>query len=157
MPESLYLPDLPLTAQRTIKRAIALLGRHLLAPGVSFTSAASAREWLRLKMAGLQREVFMVMYLNNQNQLLAHETLFTGSISSTEVHPREVVKSALRHNAAAIIIAHNHPSGHPGPSQADRLITARLKNALALVDIRMPDHFIVTGREIISLAEHGWL
>ena len=83
-------PALPLTAQRTVKRALTLLDRHLRETGVAFTSTQAARDWLKLKMAGLEREEFMVLYLNQQNQLIAHETLFAGSISSTEVHPREV-------------------------------------------------------------------
>ncbi|HDV3655155.1 RadC family protein [Citrobacter sp. A316] len=150
-------PILPLTAQRTIKRALTLLDRHLRETGVAFTSTQAARDWLKLKMAGLEREEFMVLYLNQQNQLIAHETLFTGSISSTEVHPREVVKRALYFNAAAVLFAHNHPSGDITPSQADKTITQRLVQALQLVDIRVPDHLIVGGRQIYSFAEHGLL
>ncbi len=108
---TLFTPELPLTSLRTIKRALSLLDQHLREPGVAFTSTQAARDWLRLKMGTLEREEFIVLYLNNQNQLLAHETLFTGTISHTEVHPREVVKRALYFNAAAVIFAHNHPSG----------------------------------------------
>ncbi|MDU4310401.1 MAG: DNA repair protein RadC [Klebsiella michiganensis] len=150
-------PALPLTAQRTVKRALTLLDRHLRETGVAFTSTQAARDWLKLKMAGLEREEFMVLYLNQQNQLIAHETLFAGSISSTEVHPREVVKRALYFNAAAVILAHNHPSGDTTPSQADKTITQRLVQALQLVDIRVPDHLIVGGTQILSFAEHGLL
>ena len=150
-------PILPLTAQRTIKRALTLLDRHLRETGVAFTSTQAARDWLKLKMAGLEREEFMVLYLNQQNQLISHETLFAGSISSTEVHPREVVKRALYFNAAAVLFAHNHPSGDITPSQADKTITHRLVQALQLVDIRVPDHLIVGGRQIYSFAEHGLL
>lgn len=150
-------PVLPLTAQRTVKRALTLLDRHLRETGVAFTSTQAARDWLKLKMAGLEREEFMVMYLNQQNQLIAHETLFAGSINSTEVHPREVVKRALYFNAAAVILAHNHPSGNTTPSQADKAITQRLVQALQLVDIRVPDHLIVGGTQILSFAEHGLL
>ncbi|ASA58573.1 DNA repair protein [Hafnia paralvei ATCC 29927] len=150
-------PVLPLTAQRTVKRALTLLDRHLRETGVAFTSTQAARDWLKLKMAGLEREEFMVLYLNQQNRLIAHETLFAGSISSTEVHPREVVKSALYFNAAAVILAHNHPSGDTTPSQADKTITQRLVQALQLVDIRVPDHLIVGGTQILSFAEHGLL
>jgi len=150
-------PALPLTAQRTVKRALTLLDRHLRETGVAFTSTQAARDWLKLKMAGLEREEFMVLYLNQQNQLIAHETLFTGSISSTEAHPREVVKRALHFNAAAVILAHNHPSGDTTPSQADKTITQRLVQALQLVDIRVPDHLIVGGTQILSFAEHGLL
>lgn len=150
-------PILPLTAQRTIKRALTLLDRHLRETGVAFTSTQAARDWLKLKMAGLEREEFMVLYLNQQNQLISHETLFAGSISSTEVHPREVVKRALYFNAAAVLFAHNHPSGDITPSRADKTITQRLVQALQLVDIRVPDHLIVGGRQIYSFAEHGLL
>lgn len=150
-------PALPLTAQRTVKRALTLLDRYLRETGLAFTSTQAARDWLKLKMAGLEREEFMVLYLNQQNQLIAHETLFTGSINSTEVHPREVVKRALYFNAAAVILAHNHPSGDTTPSQADKTITQRLVQALQLVDIRVPDHLIVGGTQILSFAEHGLL
>ena len=150
-------PVLPLSAQRTVQHALALLDRHLRETGVAFTSTQAARDWLKLKMAGLEREEFMVLYLNQQNQLLAHETLFTGTINSTEVHPREVVKRALYFNAAAVILAHNHPSGDTSPSKADKTITQRLVQALQLVDIRVPDHLIVGGTQILSFAEHGLL
>ncbi|MDY3572541.1 JAB domain-containing protein, partial [Enterobacter hormaechei] len=92
-----------------------------------------------------------------QHRLVAHETLFKGTINSTQVHPREVVKSGLRHNAAAAILAHNHPSGYAEPSDTDRRITQRLKEALTLVDIRLLDHLIVGGMEVVSFAERGWL
>lgn len=121
-------PILSPTAQRTIKRALNLLDKHLRQPGMIFTSAASVRDWLRLQLSPLEREVFMVLFLNNQHQLLAHETLFTGGIRHTEVHPREVLRAAMHHNAAAVVLAHNHPSGDAEPSQADRLITTRLVN-----------------------------
>lgn len=154
---TLFTPEIPLTTLRTIKRALNLLDQHLREPGVAFTSTQAARDWLMLKMGTLEREEFIVLYLNNQNQLLAHETLFTGTLSHTEVHPREVVKRALYFNAAAVIFAHNHPSGEVNPSQADKVITQRLVQALRLVEIRVPDHLIVGGRQIFSFAEHGLL
>ena len=147
--------ELPLPTQRTIQRALALLEQHLRQPGTPFTSANAARDWLRLQMARLEREVFMVLYLDNQHRLLAHETLFTGSINSTEVHPREIVKLALKHNAAAVILAHCHPSGHAEPSDADRKITRRVLDTLALIDVRVLDHCIVGGMTVYSFAEHG--
>ena len=118
-----------------IQRALKTLDRHLHEPGVAFTSTHAAREWLILNMAGLEREEFRVLYLNNQNQLIAGETLFTGTINRTEVHPREVIKRALYHNAAAVVLA----------------------QALALVDIRVPDHLIIGGSQVFSFAEHGLL
>ncbi|EAA9303538.1 DNA repair protein RadC [Salmonella enterica] len=153
----LFAATLPLSAQQTIREALTLLEHQLREPGAAFTSTQAARDWLRLRMAGLEREEFMVLYLNNQHQLLAHETLFTGTVNRTEVHPREVVKAALKHNAAAVIVAHCHPSGLAEPGQADRQITERLRQALNLVDIRLLDHLVVGGMEIVSFAEKGWL
>ncbi|MEG0867305.1 MAG: DNA repair protein RadC [Hafnia sp.] len=144
-------------ARSTLRRALNILERQLREPGAAFTSASATRDWLRMQLAGEEREVFMVLFLDNQNRLITHETLFTGTISHTEVHPREVVKAALKHNAAAVIVAHNHPSGLAEPSQADRRLTERLKQALDLVDTRLPDHLVVGGLEITSFAERGWL
>ncbi len=153
-----FLPGEMTPGERSlIQRALKTLDRHLHEPGVAFTSTRAAREWLILNMAGLEREEFRVLYLNNQNQLIAGETLFTGTINRTEVHPREVIKRALYHNAAAVVLAHNHPSGEVTPSKADRLITERLVQALGLVDIRVPDHLIVGGSQVFSFAEHGLL
>ncbi|EBY2224711.1 DNA repair protein RadC [Salmonella enterica subsp. enterica serovar Arechavaleta] len=121
------------------------------------TEGSSVRDWLRLQLASLEREEFTVLFLDNQHRLIAHETLFTGTINHTQVHPREVVKSGLKHNAAAIIVAHCHPSGLAEPGQADRQITERLRQALNLVDIRLLDHLVVGGMDIVSFAERGWL
>jgi len=150
------VPELSPADQRIVKRALSLLEKHLREPGSAFTSTHAVRDWLCLQMAGLEREIFQVMYLDNQHCLLECETLFTGTLNHTEVHPREVLKAALRHNAAAVIIAHNHPSGTTDISQADRQVTGRLKSALAMVDIRLLDHLVV-GNEVVSFAERGWL
>ena len=99
----------------------------------------------------------MVLFLDNQHRLLSYETLFVGTIDHTEVHSREVVKAALRYNAAAVIVAHNHPSGECEPSRADRLITERLVKALRLVEIRVLDHVVVGQRDTVSFAERGWI
>ena len=144
-------------AQRTIRRAINLLDKYLRQPGIAFTSSTAARDWLRLQLAGQEREVFMVLYLDNQHRLLESETLFSGSINHVQVHPLEVVKSALRFNAAAVVLAHNHPSGDPEPSQCDRNITNRLKEALALVDVKTLDHLVVGQDGVVSFAERGWI
>lgn len=144
-------------AQRTIRRALNILERQLREPGAAFSSSSSVRDWLRLQLAPEERETFTLLLLDNQNRLITYESLFKGTISHTEVHPREVVKSALKHNAAAAIVAHCHPSGYAEPSKADRQITERLKNTLALVDIRLLDHLVVGGMDIVSLAERGWL
>lgn len=144
-------------AQRTIRRAINLLDKYLRQPGIPFTSSTAARDWLRLQLAREEREMFMVLFLDNQNRLITHEMLFTGTLSHTEVHPREMVKAALKHNAAAVIVAHNHPSGLAEPSDADRRLTERLKKSLVLVDIRLLDHLVVGGMDIVSFSERGWL
>ncbi|CAI2446644.1 MULTISPECIES: RadC family protein [Enterobacterales] len=153
----LFARELPLAAQHTIQEALSLLERQLREPGASFTSSSSVRDWLRLQLATLDREAFTVLWLDNQHRLIAHDTLFLGTINSITVHPREVVKSGLKNNAAAAVLAHNHPSGEAEPSQADRLITERLKQALDLVDIRLLDHLVVGGMDIVSFAERGWL
>ena len=155
--ESSHAFTLAPNEQRAIKQAMTILDKHLREPGIAFTSTQRVRDWLRLKMAGLEREEFMVLYLNQQNQLIGYETLFTGTISSTEVHPREVVERALYFNAAAVIFAHNHPSGEITPSHADKTLTQRLINILQLVDIRVLGHLIVGGRHTFSFAERGLL
>lgn len=154
---TLFPSALPFSAQQTITQALALLEQHLCEPGASFTSTHATRDWLRLRMAGLEREIFMVLFLDNQHCLLECETLFSGSINSTEVHPREIVKAALRHNAAAVVLAHNHPSGYAEPSEADRQVTQRTVNALAMVEVRVLDHLVVGSKDVVSFAERGWL
>ncbi|PWI77095.1 hypothetical protein DEO48_26090 [Enterobacter sp. CGMCC 5087] len=144
-------------AQRTIRYAMTLLERQLREPGASFTSSHAVRDWLRLHLAPLEREALSVLWLDNQHRLIAFDTLFLGTINSITVHPREVVKAGLHHNAAAALLAHNHPSGEAEPSLADQRITERLKQALDLVDIRLLDHLVVGGMDIASFAERGWL
>ncbi|MFP2827363.1 RadC family protein [Citrobacter braakii] len=153
----LFAAGLPPSAQQTIRKALTLLACQLREPGASFTSSHAVRDWLRLQLAALEREALSVLWLDNQHRLLAHDTLFLGTINSITVHPREVVKAGLKHNAAAAILAHNHPSGEAEPSHADRLITGRLKQTLELIDIRLLDHLVVGGMDIVSFAERGWL
>ncbi|MBL5945857.1 DNA repair protein RadC [Enterobacter asburiae] len=153
----LFARELAPADQQTIREALTLLACQLREPGVAFTSSSSVRDWLRLQLATLDREAFTVLWLDNQHRLIAHDTLFIGTINSITVHPREVVKSGLKNNAAAAVLAHNHPSGEAEPSQADRLITERLKQALDLVDIRLLDHLVVGGMDIVSFSERGWL
>ncbi|MAS10370.1 DNA repair protein RadC [Endozoicomonas sp. G2_2] len=125
---------------------------------VDVLSAPEAtRRYLSLKLAHVPHEVFACVFLNTRNHVIAFEELFRGTIDGAAVYPREVVKAALRHNAAAVILAHNHPSGVAEPSAADRDITRRLVDALALVDIRVLDHFILGHRQSTSLAERGLL
>ena len=118
-------------------------------------SPQALRDWLRLHCAGLQHEVFIVLFLDSQNRLLSAAEMFRGTLAQTSVYPREVVKSALQRNAAAVVLAHNHPSGSAEPSRADEHLTQTLKSALALVDVRILDHFVVAGDEATSFAERG--
>lgn len=152
-----FAAALPVSAQHTIRQALTLLEQQLREPGAAFTSTTAVRDWLRLHLAPLEREALSVLWLDNQHRLIDHDTLFLGTINKITVHPREVVKAGLRHNAAAAVLAHNHPSGLAEPSQADRQITERLKQALDLVGIRLLDHLVVGGMDIVSFAERGWL
>jgi len=121
------------------------------------TSPQQVRDYLCLKLGSLTREVFIVLFLDAQNRMLATEEMFSGTLTQTSVYPREVVKRALYHNAASVIFAHNHPSGIAQQSQADEMITTDLKKALALVDVRVLDHFIVAGNSTLSFSERGLL
>jgi DNA repair protein RadC len=123
----------------------------------ALSSPASVRDYLRLALTGKEREEFWCVYLDAQNRVIAFESLFAGTLTQTSVYPREVVKYSLAHNAAAVIFAHNHPSGVAEPSRADELLTQSLKQALELVDIKVLDHFIVAGVAGISFAERGLL
>ena len=124
--------------------------------GEALTSPDKAKDCIKLKLAPFEHEVFVCLFLDNQHRVIACEELFRGTIDGASVYPREVVKAALQHNSAALILAHNHPSGISEPSQADKVITEKLKAALALIDIRVLDHFIV-GETVYSFAEHGLL
>jgi DNA repair protein RadC len=136
-----------------VKRALAetMQARDLL------SSPEQVKSYLRLQLGKQPREMFLVLFLDAQNRLLAAETLFTGTLTQTSVYPREVVKRALHHNAAAVIFAHNHPSGVAEPSHADEVLTRALRQALDLVDVRVLDHFIVAGNATLSFAERGLL
>ena len=125
--------------------------------GASFKDPPIARAYFRDKLAGLEREVFAAAFLDTRHRLLTFAELFHGTVDGAEVHPREVVRQALLHNAAAVIVAHNHPSGDVEPSPADRAVTIRLKQALALVDVRLLDHVIVGGTRTVAMAERGWV
>ena len=123
----------------------------------ALTSPQQVRDYLCLKLGGLAREVFVVLYLDAQNRVVGQEELFAGTLTQTSVYPREVVKRALHHNAAALIFAHNHPSGVAEPSRADEQLTASLKQALALVEVRVLDHFVIAGNQALSFSEKGLL
>lgn len=129
--------------------------QETLVRGDAFTNPSAVRGYLTSQLRHQQREIFAVLLLDCQHRLVAYKEVFQGTIDSASVHPREVVKLALHHNAAALIVAHNHPSGVAEPSQADQRITARLKTALELVGVTLLDHMIVGDGEVISLAERG--
>ena len=131
--------------------------REELRAGSALTAPGAVRDYLRLALGTRAHEVFVCLYLDAQHRVIGTEELFRGSLTQTSVYPREVVKSALAANAAAVIFAHNHPSGVAQPSQADELLTRQLREALALVDIRVLDHFIIAGNQALSFAERGLL
>ncbi len=141
---------------RIIERALEILERRAHS-GSALTSPASVRDYLRLALAEKDHEVFVCVWLDAQHRVLKFEELFRGTLTQTAVYPREVVRAALRVNAAACILAHNHPSGAAQPSHADELLTCTLRDALALIDCKVLDHFIVAGSHAISFAERGLL
>ena len=128
-----------------------------LKSGAALTSPAAVRDYLRLTLAGRRHEVFVCIWLDAQHRALVIEEAFRGTLTQTSVYPREIVKAALARNAAAVIFAHNHPSGVAQPSQADELLTRNLAEALALVEVKVLDHFIIAGHQAISFAERGLL
>lgn len=137
-------------------QAEAILRQRLERQGcIGHPDEASA--FLRMRLAHLDHEEFHVMFLDSRHRIIAVEAMFRGTLDGAEVHPREVVRVALKHNAAAVIISHNHPSGDATPSAADRAVTARLKQALALVEIRILDHIVVSAGSSVSLAARGWV
>ena len=151
-----YTINGPITRQQIIDAAIEIMKNLLVKTNTeSFTSPDITKQFIKLKLALLEREVFSVIYLDNQHRMIEYEELFFGTINCASVNPREVVKAALKHNSAAVIFAHNHPSGITEPSEADKEITKRLKDALALVDIRVIDHIIVGECAPLSFAEQG--
>lgn len=143
---------------RAIYRAMKILERRMREAGPVLSDPATVTRWLRLHIGARDVEVFVGLFLDSQNQLIACEDLSVGTLNLADVYPREVVKSALRHGAAGVIFAHNHPSGVPEPSSADHQLTRRLKDALAPIDVRVLDHFVIGGiKEPMSFAKRGWL
>ena len=140
-----------------ILAAMADATEKLFKRGEQFIEVNTSSRFLSLKLVGKESEVFACLFLDNKHRLIQYEELFFGTIDSAAVHPREVVKRALHHNAAAVIAAHNHPSGNSHPSRADENITIRLRDALALVDVRLLDHIVVGHDSQTSLAEMGVL
>lgn len=131
--------------------------RENLKAGSALTSPGAVRDYLRVALGTRAHEVFVVLFLDAQHRVLSDAELFRGTLTQTSVYPREVVKAALAANAAAVILAHNHPSGVAQPSQADELLTRQLREALALVEVKVLDHFIVAGNQTLSFAERGLL
>jgi DNA repair protein RadC len=131
--------------------------KHDIRSASALTSPGAVRDYLRLAIAERQHEVFVCLWLDAQHRVITCEELFRGTLTQTSVYPREIVKAGLKANAAAVIFAHNHPSGVAQPSQADELLTRNLKEALALVEVKVLDHFIVAGGQAISFAERGLL
>jgi DNA repair protein RadC len=145
---------LPATAEQILEEARRVIDLKTQR-GEAFTSPELVKEYLITKLAGFEHEVFAALFLDAKHQLIQYVEMFRGSIDSASVYPREVVKEALHHNAAAVIFAHNHPSGNPEPSQADKTLTQRLKEALMIVEVRSLDHIVVGGRQTVSFAERG--
>ncbi|RBC28859.1 hypothetical protein BRM50_13340, partial [Xanthomonas oryzae pv. oryzae] len=125
--------------------------------GEALSDPPSVGRYFSQRLRARAYEVFAVLFLDNRHRAIAFEELFTGTIDGADIHPREVVRRALLHNAAAVIVGHNHPSGNPEPSEADRAVTKRLLDSLELVDIRLLDHFVIGDGRPVSLAERGWL
>jgi len=153
-------PGLGLARFAELRAAVEIARRQLtetLRSGPSLSTPRATRDFLVARLRDLEHEVFCCLYLDNRHRLIHFEELFRGTIDGASVHPREVVKQALQWNSAAVIVAHNHPSGIAEPSQADELITQRVKQALALVDIRLLEHVIVGDGTSVSLAERGVL
>ena len=143
------------TQLEVLRQAGRILEAKVRSQPIQLQSPTVVKEWLALQLAGQEREVFGVIYLDVQNHLLDFAVLFSGTLTQTSVYLREVVKSALRRNAAAVMFVHNHPSGCAEPSRADELLTQTLKQALQLVDIKVLDHFIIGGQTVLSFAERA--
>ena len=140
--------------------ALELCSRYLasgLERGEALTDPAAAGRYFSQRLRSRPHEVFAALFLDSRHRAMAFEELFSGTIDGAEVHPREVVRRALAHNAAAVIVGHNHPSGNSEPSAADRAVTARLKQSLSLVDVRLLDHFVVGDGAPVSMAARGWV
>jgi DNA repair protein RadC len=145
-----------MTEDQTIKRALKLLEKRIRTREL-LSAPDAVRNYLRFLLHGREHEVFVCVFLDAQNRVIAVEELFRGTLTQTSVYPREIVKAALAHNAAAVILAHNHPSGIAEPSRADELLTQTLKQALSLVEIKTLDHFVIAGASAVSFAERGLL
>ena len=142
------------TDDAIISEALLILDKRMRQHGEAMNSPNTVKNYLRLELSGLEHEVFSVLFLDSQNRVISYEEMFRGTLTQASVYPREVVKAALANNAAAVIFAHNHPSGEPEPSRADTVLTDTLKNALTLIDVKVLDHFIVADT-VLSFSERG--
>lgn len=149
------VPGLAAHEQAVIGAALAILGSKLREQSVMLDGATKVKDFLRLHLTNREVEAFVVIFLDAQNRLIACDVVSEGTLTQTSVYPREIVKRALRHNAAGVILSHNHPSGVAEPSRADQFLTQTLKVALSMIDVRVLDHMIVGGLDICSLAEQG--
>ncbi|KPL50505.1 hypothetical protein XAXN_01100 [Xanthomonas axonopodis] len=154
------LPGLGPASACKVAAAMELAQRHLMSAlerGEALSDPPSVGRYFSQRLRARAYEVFAVLFLDNRHRAIAFEELFTGTIDGADIHPREVVRRALLHNAAAVIVGHNHPSGNPEPSEADRAVTKRLADSLELVDIRLLDHFVIGDGRPVSFAERGWM
>ncbi|AMV09254.1 RadC family protein [Xanthomonas citri] len=154
------LPGLGPASACKLAAAMELAQRHLMSAlerGEALSDPPSVGRYFSQRLRARAYEVFAVLFLDNRHRAIAFEELFTGTIDGADIHPREVVRRALLHNAAAVIVGHNHPSGNPEPSEPDRAVTKRLLDSLELVDIRLLDHFVIGDGRPVSFAERGWL
>lgn len=148
-PMDRYYPD------KIIEEALRILETRLETAEFNVSKPEDARDYLKLKMAALECEVFACLWLNNRHKVISYSELFRGTIDGASVHPREVAKDGLQNNAAAVVFAHNHPSGEAEPSRADISLTRRLVDSMGLIDIRVLDHMVIGGTDVISFAERG--
>ncbi len=149
------LPGLATHELAVIDAALAIVAMKLREPGAMIDAPSKVKDYLRLHLASAERELFGVLFLDAQNAVIAFELMFAGTLTQTMVYPREVVRRALQLNAAAVILAHNHPSGWPEPSLADECLTQAIKAALLLIDVRTIDHIVIGGMQSVSFAERG--
>ncbi|WP_174787085.1 RadC family protein [Gilliamella sp. ESL0254] len=149
------------TAKYTqLKAVVELSSRYLkvkMTHENSLSSPSVTHHYLASRLANKDREIFMVIFLDNQHHVISSEEMFVGTYNCVEVHPREVARRALQHNAAALILAHNHPSGMAEPSQADRHLTQKIEEVCELIDVRVIDHIVIGKGEYVSFAERGWI
>lgn len=148
---------MPMSNDELIALALKILESRAKYNVQSLSSPQEVKDYLRLKIGGEEREYFYAVWLDAQNRVIEFEQVSAGTLTQAQVYPREIIKSALKHNAAAVFLAHNHPSGYAEPSRADENITSQLKKTLSLIDVKLLDHFVISNHEVVSFAERGLL